>query len=75
MSMLPYHTRENDPDAPWNQPDAEEKPHWVTLQVRVGAVDTDDALDQVEHWVRSAKINGVVLSKHDWQVDEARVDE
>ncbi|MBM4206324.1 MAG: hypothetical protein FJ194_19645 [Gammaproteobacteria bacterium] len=75
MSNLPPGTHESDADAPWNQPDAEEKPHWVTLQVRVGAVDTDDALDQVEHWVRSAKINGVALKVSDWQVDEARVDE
>lgn len=74
LSNLPPGTWENDPNAPWNQPDAEEKPFWVTLQVRINAVDDDDARDQVEHWLRTAKINGIVLNGCDWQVDEARED-
>lgn len=75
LSNLPPGVSENDPDAPWNQPDAEEKPHWVTLQVRIDACDDDDARDQVERWLRTAKINGVVLNGCDYQIDEARVDE
>ena len=65
---------EHDPNAPWNQPEPEEKPFWVTLQVRINAVDDDDARDQIETWLRTAKINRVALNNCDYQIDEARED-
>lgn len=74
LSNLPPGTYENDPAAPWNEPEPEPKPHWVTLQVRIDAVDDDDAVYQVATWLMTARINGVVLNGCDWQIDEAQED-
>lgn len=74
LSNLPPGTYENDPDAPWNEVEPEPKPHWVSIQVRIDAVDDDDARDQIDRWLRTAKINRVVLNNCDYQIDEVRED-
>lgn len=75
MNNFDYPEGADTAEAPWNQPDAVEKPYWVTLQVRITALDEEDAIGQVDDWLVTAKINGRALTKHDHQVDEARVDE
>jgi hypothetical protein len=64
-----------DPHAPWNAEDAKPSAHWVTLSVRIDAVDSDHAVELVDAWLKSAKIGGVAIGKCDYQIDEVIKDE
>ncbi len=66
---------EFDPNAPYNQPDAKPEPYWVTLSVRIDAIDSLHAVQQVQDWLILSKINGAKLISSDWEVDGAIKDE
>jgi hypothetical protein len=50
---------EFDPNAPYNQEDAKPSPYWVTVHIRVIAIDGEHAVDKVEE-----KLNKTLLSSN-----------
>ena len=63
---------EFDPSAPHNQEDAKPVPYWVTVEVRIDAVDAENAYDQIHDWLKNNNIGGLPMSSYDWEIPKVQ---